>query len=189
MKIKVEKTEEREIPRETEISLEMIARKTIDGNIVVKDHPDIDIIVMPAENKIITFPKTTIDDLVYETQDTFFRFLSDKGVIDRSTVRAGNVYGSLQADIAKPVNEEESPDPIQLSVFTIGKFLEKEKPIFDYHKEMEDLYKKDLTDPSEEDSTELGEVPHEEFKGSIRPGMIRRLGYGFYYIYEHRKVK
>ena len=155
----------------------------------MKDHPDIDIVVMPANNKIMAFPKSGVDDLVYETQDTFFRFLADKGIVDRATIRSGNVYGSLQAEIAKPINEEESPDPIQLSVFTIGKFLEKEKPIFDYHKEMEDLYKEDLTDPDAEDSTELGEVPHEEFKGSIRPGMVRRLGYGFYYIYEHKKVK
>ena len=39
---------------------------------------------------------------------------------------------------------------------------------YDEEEEMEQL-----TDPSSEDSTELGEVPHEERKGSLIPGYIR----------------
>jgi len=40
---------------------------------------------------------------------------------------------------------------------------------------MEKKYQKDQKDrvllPDDEEATELGEVPHEEMKGAIRPGM------------------
>jgi hypothetical protein len=35
-------------------SIKLNARKTLDGNIMVYDHPMIDIVIMPTKNKIIT---------------------------------------------------------------------------------------------------------------------------------------
>ena len=31
------------------------ARRTLDGNIIVSDHPDIDIVIMPDKMRVITF--------------------------------------------------------------------------------------------------------------------------------------
>ena len=82
---------------------------------------------------------------------------------------------------------EKTPDIIQLCLMTISKFIENEKPDFEYQKELEKLGYDYMLEPKAEDSTELGEVPHSQFKGSIRPGLVRRLGYGFYYMYENKE--
>ena len=50
----------------------------------------------------------------------------------------------------------------------------------EFEKEFEDS----LTDPDEEESTELGEVPHADQKGSIRPGYIYSP-YGISSIYRY----
>jgi hypothetical protein len=67
-----------------------------------------------------------------------------------------------------------------LSVLSVGKFLEKEKPeyVFQkaYEEEIEDMY----VDPTPEDSTELGEVPQAAKKGSIEPYDVRRYLTGLY---------
>jgi len=43
------------------------------------------------------------------------------------------------------------------------------------------MYDDSLTDPNRDDSTELGEIPHEEEKGSIRPYIFGAYPYGGYY--------
>ena len=45
----------------------------------------------------------------------------------------------------------------------------------------EQMYDDSLTHPDKEDSTELGEVPQEEEKGSIRPYILGAYPYGGYY--------
>ena len=45
------------------------ARKTIDGNIIVSDHPEIDIIIFTANNKVVAMPKEELDDEIYDTQN------------------------------------------------------------------------------------------------------------------------
>ena len=38
------------------------ARKTVDGNIIILDHPEIDIYVLANKNKIVAAPKEQMDD-------------------------------------------------------------------------------------------------------------------------------
>ncbi len=157
-------------------TLKLKIRKTIDGQIMIMDHNEIDIVVMPEKKKIITFPKKSMHDSVYACQERFFNYLSQKGVINRESVQSGDVYGSIQAEYPDAVNEASAA---QLVVFTIGKFLEEEKPHMELQQELEDEFEKELTNPDEEDSTELGEVPHSKKKGSIDSGNIRRYLSGF----------
>ena len=42
---------------EKKVTLELNARKTLDGDLIVRDHPDIDVVIMPKKMKIIAFPK------------------------------------------------------------------------------------------------------------------------------------
>ena len=42
------------------------ARKTIDGNIIVRDHPDIDIFIISGKNKVVAMPKEQMDDEIYD---------------------------------------------------------------------------------------------------------------------------
>ena len=68
------------------------ARRTLDGNILVLDHEDIDIVLMLEKGKCVTFPKENMSDKVYSAQDRMFRHLSKKGLISQSSVRGGNVF-------------------------------------------------------------------------------------------------
>jgi len=141
-------------------------RRSLDGNYMIFDHPLFDIVIMPRKNKIVTFSKrgALIDS--YPSQDKFFDYLMRKGLVLADTIQSGNVYSSLEA--AYPIND--NVDTIEALLLVIYNFLKEEvkdvNSALDYAEDVEELY----IDPDEEDSTELGEVPHAEKKGSIDPG-------------------
>ena len=58
-------------------------------------------------------------------------------------------------------------------ILNISKFIDEERPYFEYVDAYEDMLSDRYVDPNDEETTELGEVPHEETKGSIRPGWLR----------------
>jgi len=154
------------------------ARRTLDGNIIILDHEDIDIVLLPKKNKCLTFPKESMSDKVYSAQDRMFKFLAKKGVISRSTVRGGNVFGSMEAD----VTESEIPgiDQTQALLYTLHEYINQERPYFTNSSEFDDDRLDHLLTPGEDDSTELGDVPHSDTKGSL-DSKVRP--YGFQYNY------
>lgn len=158
--------------------IKLKARRTLDGNIMVLDHEDIDVVFLPEKNKCVTFPKESMSDKVYAAQDRMFQFFVRRGIIDRSTVRGGNVFGSLEADIL----ESTTPgiDQTQVFLHTLHEYLNQEKPYFRSSSEYDDDRLDALLRPSDEDSTELGDVPQSDRKGS----MHKQIGpYGFQYNY------
>ncbi len=163
-------------------SMSLNARKSLDGNIMIFDHEEIDIVVMPEQNKVVTFAKDLMDENTYAAQDRLFYHLTKKGIVLPESVRGGNVYGSIEGTIVTPIKEDVSG--VQSAVFSIGKFILEEKPYFETYKDYEEAEMEHLTDPDDEDSTELGEVPHEEIKGSLRKSWIRGP-YGMTYMYRY----
>ena len=91
------------------------------------------------------------------------------------TTCGSNVYGSLEGKIQQPKQEIPIDD---LMLMLVGKFIEQEKPSFVYQKSIEDTYTDNVTNPDEEDSTELGEVPAATEKGSVPIHQVRRYAYG-----------
>ena len=75
------------------------AKRTLEGNILILDHEDIDIVLLPEKKKCIAFPKDVMSEKVYASQDRLYKFLAKKGILSHSTVRGGNVFGALEADI------------------------------------------------------------------------------------------
>tara|TARA_Y100000296_G_scaffold78347_1_gene100931 strand:- start:100 stop:660 length:561 start_codon:yes stop_codon:yes gene_type:complete len=174
----VDKPSEEESDKPTQTKLSMEIRRTVDGNYIITDHPNLDIIVLPEGMKVLALAKESFGDQVYDAQNRLFNFLNQKGVIVYDSVQGGNVYSSLEAEI--PESKIAGVDSIQAIIFSIGKFLAEEKPYFEQAQQYIEDEERRLLDPSEEDSTELGEVPHEETKGSNRPGMTP---YAMYYEY------
>ena len=105
-----------------------------------------------------------MSDDVYAAQDRLFDFLGRKGVLVRDSVQAGNVYGTIQATYPEATN---GANETEVVIYSIGRFIEEEKPYYAHDDALEDEMTKALTDPSEEDSTELGEVPQEVEKGTV----------------------
>jgi len=156
--------EETKEKRPENISFSLNARRSIDGNIMIFDHIDIDIVYAPGSKKVLTFAKDMLNDSVYAAQNRMFEYLTKNGVVTRDSVRGGNVYGSMEAQVPSPTSDL---DPTKVVMMSISKFLEEERPYFMYEKAYKDQELDDLVDPTVEDSTELGEVPQAAKKGSI----------------------
>ena len=148
------------------VTVSLNIRKTMDGDIMIFDHADVDIIIMKGKQKIVAFPKDIMSEVVYGAQDRLFKFLMKKGRVQIDSVVGGSVYGSLQADLLPSDNWNN----IRLAIINIEKWINEERPYFEFVDDMEEMAADRLTDPDAEESTELGEVPHEETKGTLRPG-------------------
>lgn len=147
-------------------TVELNARKALDGSLLIMDHQQIDIAVIPSEMKILTVPKTVSTEDVYDFQNRLLELLADRGIVDRSSIQGGNIFRSLEGIIY----ENQETNPLQAAVYVIAEFIqteaEHERIADNYEKELEDMF----THPSDRDSTEYGEVPSYAEKGSMRPG-------------------
>ena len=162
--------------RQFQTSVQLKARKTLDGNLMILDHSDITIVLVPATSKIITFPKDNSFDIAYGAQDGLFKFLERKGAIVPDSIRAGNVYGSLEAQFPP---ESKYADTFQVVLHMISKFIEEERPYMQAVEAYEKMEDERLLAPEDDKTTELGEVPHEERKGTLvpsHPGYFYGLG-------------
>lgn len=171
MAIEIKVDTEAEAPEKKEgptLSFEMNARRSLDGNIMIFDHIDIDIVYAPGTKKVVTFAKQMQSDAVYAAQNRMFDYLMRHGVVIPESIRGGNVYGSMEAQVPEPAGDLDATKVVMMS---IGKFLEEEKPYFMYEKAYKEEEIENLVEPDAEDSTELGEVPQAAKKGSI--GQLR----------------
>ena len=162
------------------IRLEMDIRKAINGDLMIFDHGDIDIILSATSNKVVAFPKESLNDLVYGAQNRLFAFLRKKGIVVYESIQAGSFAGAMEAVLQQPFNE--SIESAKLALINLSSFIEDERPYFE---SMEAIVAADdaaLIEPDKEHSTELGEVPHSIEQGSIRKGMIRDP-YSLSYMY------
>ena len=168
-------------------TIEMEAYKILDGNFLIDSHPEIDIVIDKIKNKVLTFPKEKIGYEAYHSQNRCLNYLVKKGAVDRSSIKCGNVANSLEATILSP---EEEINKINVCLFLLHNFLIIEEPYFNFAEDFEEDFEKDLLDPGPEKSTELGEVPHQDRKGSVPPGKYYGYGYGYRpYVYESLQGK
>jgi hypothetical protein len=144
-------------------TIELAARRAVDGKIMVFDHNLIDVVIAPEEGKVITFSKTNQNDLAYEAQDRLFSFMQTKGLIMPESVKAGNIYGSLEASY--PV-ESKYADTTNVALYLVYEFMQDESRFLDLKRDVEREEEERIFDPNSADSTELGEIPHEERKGT-----------------------
>ena len=175
-------TTAKELARTPDVKLRLDIRKTLDKNLIISDHPDITIVVMPAKKKILALAKDLNSGVVYGAQDRFFKFLIDRGVVDCTSVQGGSVYASMEGTIP---DDDEVPT-IKVAIINVAKWLETEKPAVDFLDDYEETYVVDLTDPDAVHSTELGQVPHAAEKGSIKPSLTRGpYGLSMYNYYDY----
>ena len=119
--------------------IKLKASKTLDGNIIVSDHPDIQIIIMPKTNKIVALPKDELDDELYDTQSRFYKCLIKKGGVDYNSVQAGNLFMSMEANMVEPADKS---DKIEHVLYAIFKFMTRDLPFYrdkdEFEREEED---------------------------------------------------
>ena len=144
-------------------------RRTLNGDLMVFDHADVDIIILTEKKKIVAFPKDMMSDVVYGAENRLFNHLRKKGVIAYDSIQGGSVYGSLEGLMLEMKGPKE-PESIDYVLYQIHEWIKSERPNFEFMDAHDDMMDDHLLDPENEFSTELGEVPHEEEKGSIKHG-------------------
>ena len=168
-------------PNLHELKFNLNIRKAHNGDLMIFDHPDIDIVLMAEKKKIVTFAKDLATDIVYGTSSRLMERLRTKGIIAYDTIQGGNVYGSLEGKLLEMKDPGMSDKLYPLILNQISEWIESERPYFETVHDYEQMYDDSLTDPNRDNSTELGEVPQEEEKGSIRPYIFGAYPYNGYY--------
>ena len=153
------------------VRLEMDIRKAVNGDLMIFDHGDIDIVLSSQTNKVTAFPKDSMSELVYGAQNRLFAFLRKRGVVVSESIQAGSFCGSMEAQLQKPFKE--SIEVAKLTLINLNTFIEEERPYFESLEAIVAMDDDELLHPDKEDSTELGDVPQKDQQGSIRPGFIR----------------
>jgi len=163
------------VVQKDEIEAKLKLRSAINGDLMIMDHKDIDIVVSQKDNKIIAFAKDTLSDLVYGAESRMLEYLRKHGIIEIDSIQAGNIYGSLEGKL------QDGDKTIEITLLKISDWLETEEPSMAGRTAYDDMEDERLLDPDTEYSTELGEVPQEERKGSIMDqGMFSPYAYGRY---------
>jgi len=152
-----------EVVAKDRIDFGLNTRSAINGDIMILDHKDIDIVLKQNGGMIMAFAKETISDFTYGAEARLLEFMRAKGILEYDSIQGGNVYGSLEGKIMKSSQSE--PNKIALKV--ISEWMSTEEAYIKGSTAYDDMSDDHLLSPDGEYSTELGEVPAEEKKGSI----------------------
>ena len=167
-------------PNLHEVKFKRNIREAHNGDLMIFDHPDIDIVVMREKKKIVTFAKDLATDVVYGTSSRLMERLRKKGVIAFDTIQGGNVYGSLEGQLLEMKDPEQKNMQMPLILNQISEWIESERPYFETVEDYEKMFDEELTSPDDEHSTPLGKVPQDAEKGSIRPYVFGAYPYAGY---------
>ena len=66
--------------KETKV-FELDIRSALNGDLMIFDHPDLDIIIMKEKKKIVSFSKQEMSEATYGAQDRLFTHLRKQGVV------------------------------------------------------------------------------------------------------------
>ena len=66
-------------------TVELKARKALDGSLLIMDHKKIDIAIVPEGLKVVTFPKTTSPNNAYDYPNRLMAFFKSPTVLSSSS--------------------------------------------------------------------------------------------------------
>ena len=83
-------------PAPPQATVELKISETLDGNILVSDHEKMNIVIMPKEGTIATYPKVYAGDGIYEYQRDLMDSLFRGGVVGPDSIQGGLKFGVLE---------------------------------------------------------------------------------------------
>jgi len=155
-----------EIVEKDRIEAKLKLRSSINGDLMIMDHKDIDIVIKQGDKKIIAFAKETLSDLVYGAESRLLEYLRQNGLLEIDSIQGGNIYGSLEGKL------QEGAKVVEITLMKIAEWMESEEPMISGRTGYDHMEDEHLLSPDGEYSTELGEVPQEADKGSINQGNL-----------------
>lgn len=167
-------------PTKQVFEFKLNVRRALNGDLMIFDHNDIDIMILTEKKKIVAFAKDMMSDIVYGAENRLFTHLRRQGVIAYDSIQGGNVYGSMEG-LMLEMKGDKQPETIDYVLYQISEWMNTERPYFESNEAYDEMLDDHLLNPDDEFSTELGEVPHEEEKGGIlQRGMFSPYYYGRY---------
>ena len=88
-----------EIIEKDEVNFKLMSRSAVNGDIMILDHKDIDIVIKQEQGKILTFAKETLSDFTYGAEARLLEFMRRKGLLEYDSIQGGNIYGSLEGKL------------------------------------------------------------------------------------------
>jgi hypothetical protein len=169
-----------ERPPPPQAQVELQVKKTLEGNLLISDHDHMDIVVVPAANKILTLPKPMAEKDIYEYQRDFMYSLFKGGLINADAAQGGPRFGIIEAQYAA----EGSVDPLQSLLLQIESWIQKSQAqmlgAIDYNEDIEDHF----VDPTDKDSTEYGSIPpYQDTPQGAQDAMAPYSYAGYGYLY------
>tara|TARA_R100000664_G_scaffold33846_2_gene52314 strand:+ start:675 stop:1268 length:594 start_codon:yes stop_codon:yes gene_type:complete len=155
-------------PEKDNLEFQLKLRSALNGDLMILDHKDIDIIIQPKNNKVLTIAKDMMTDAVYGAESRLLEYLRKKGVIEYDSIQGGNIYGSLEGKIM----ESTQVDAVKATILNISEWMETEQPYIKGTTAYEEMEDDLLLNPDNFDSTDLGQVPQAPEKGSIEQDSI-----------------
>ena len=166
-------------PAEPDAVISLKMSKNVDGSFVIKDHDYFDIFLVPEKNRIVTIPKMGMGEGVYQHQKSFLDALMRRGALIANSIEGGMVYGTLQSRIS----ESEKVSPVQVVLFETERYMKEYRVENQLAKEYEEAVEDRFVNPTDEDSTESGEIDPEEErrKHDMQTPYYSYAGYGYIY--------
>lgn len=153
------------VPGKPENLHKLNIRKSVDGKLMIFSHQLLDLVIDQKNSKLLIMStEDKVDDKVYDSQNRLMRYLTKKGIIDPATVKMSNIYGVLEGTILTPENP--GVNRYDILLLNVSRWLDSEEPGAIGAEKRRDERVSDLTDPEDDESTELGKVKHRDRQGS-----------------------
>lgn len=178
IKIKFAKLPEPKKPQAV-VSLDVV--RTLDNNLLVKDHEYLDIVINPAENKLMLLPKPYIDKDVYDYQRDLMYNLQQHGIIE-GFPQGGAVFGMVEANY--PSESQSGVDTLEALLFQLDRYLSHVKSEEYKAREYDENIEDNFTDPPADETTAYGEIPpYQDTPGANQVGNPTYTFAGYGYLY------
>lgn len=147
-----------------DISIELQVIETLDGNYLVSDHIDFDVIINPKDRKIILYQKDQIDnEYVFDSQMRYVQFMQARGVVNRESVQGGSLYNTLEMTYPE---SHEGYNAFAIVLKTTEKFMDSEREYFEGAR-IAKSYPEEVADAEDAETTEYSPERQSEKKGSL----------------------
>ena len=153
-----------EIVQKDEVDFKLMTRSAINGDVMILDHKDIDIVLQQKDGKILTFAKDTLSDFTYGAEARLMELMRKTGILVYDEIQGGIIYGSLEGQLMT----SEDVDVNKVALKVISEWMNTEESYLKGSTAYDHMGDEHLLDPDNEFSTNLGEVPQADEKGSIR---------------------
>jgi hypothetical protein len=117
-------------PSKQVFEFKLNVRRALNGDLMIFDHNDIDIMILTEKKKIVAFAKDMMSDIVYGAENRLFNYLRKQGVIAYDSIQGGNVYGSMEG-LMLEMKGDKQPETVDYVLYQISEWMQEEKPHFE----------------------------------------------------------